>query len=195
MLRDNTEPSRETGVETRHRKIKMRVFKKGQPNPYHKKSVEARRLKGGYAIPWNKGLTKETHPSLLSASIKQSGENNSIFHNPNWKKHIMENGLKTRELYRGSRDNKSPRWVRQFGVNQDRTMLKRCNNTCESCKLIKHTKEKPLESDHVIALKLGGQTKISNGQMLCHDCHVIKTREDKRLIREKFNQGIVRTLQ
>jgi 5-methylcytosine-specific restriction endonuclease McrA len=131
----------------------------------------------------------------MSASIKQSGENNSIFRNPNWKEHIMENGLKTRELYRGSRSNKSPKWVRQFSPKQDVTMLRRCNHTCEHCKTVKHGLENPLESDHILANKLGGKTKIENGQMLCKACHVIKTREDKRLIREKFNQGIVRTLQ
>ena len=31
-------------------------------------------------IPWNKGLTKQTHPSILRTSLKRSGENH-----PMWK--------------------------------------------------------------------------------------------------------------
>ena len=50
----------------------------------------------------------------------------------------------------------------------------------------------PLESDHVIPAALGGLTKICNGQMLCHSCHVVKIRKDKKDIRKHFSQDIVR---
>lgn len=169
------------------------MFSKGTPNPYHKKSVEARKAKGGYVIPWNKGLNKHQHPSIMIQAKTQLGCNNSIFKRPDAMEFLYENGLKTREAYRGSKDNPSPKWHRQFGVNQDKTMLKRCNYTCENCCNVQHTIEQPLESDHIIPAALGGETKISNGQMLCRFCHLQKTNVDKKLIRQHFSQDIVRS--
>lgn len=163
------------------------MFTKGKPNPYHKKSVAARIAKGGYSIPWNKGLTKETSPAVMKYAIQQLGKSNSVFKMDNPLKFLYENGLKTRALYRGSKDNPSPKNGRQFSVNQDKSMLKRCLNICEACHQVKHSKQCPLESDHILANALGGETKISNGQMLCKSCHVLKTNIDKRLIREKHS--------
>lgn len=158
------------------------MWKKGVPNPYHAKSVAARKAKGGYSRVWNKGLTKNTHPSLMRLAKSREGKNNPVWKLDDPLGFLYNNGLKTRILYRGSIDNPSPKNKRQFGVKQDKSMLKRCNYTCESCMRVKHATEAPLESDHIIPLALGGETKIKNGQMLCRACHLKKTAVDKKNI-------------
>lgn len=35
--------------------------------------------------------------------------------------------------------------------------------------------------DHILAVALGGQTELANLQLLCHPCHVEKSRTDRRL--------------
>lgn len=47
----------------------------------------------GNLIPWNKGLTKNTHPSLLIVSNKNKGVNKrkSHPHTEEWKQHLREN--------------------------------------------------------------------------------------------------------
>lgn len=42
----------------------------------------------------------------------------------------------------------------------------------------------PFHLDHVLPLELGGQTCLSNLQLLCLDCHKAKTREDIKRIRK-----------
>jgi len=38
------------------------------------------------------------------------------------------------------------------------------------------------EADHVLALSLGGSHTAENLRVLCHDCHVVKTRADSVLL-------------
>ena len=184
--KDNTEPSlqREEGVETMH----PGRIQKGQKNPWHRASVVARQAKNGYSA-WNKGLTKHDHPSIMKYSVDRLGENNPIWKREDAREFIYNNGLRTREIYRGSIDNPSPRWRRQFSVNQKKSILKRAGYKCEDCgtELVYAT----CEADHEIPVALGGKTVIANGKAKCHKCHLVKTRQDKKRIR----QDIVRPSQ
>lgn len=42
-------------------------------------------------------------------------------------------------------------------------------------------------ADHVIAKCLGGTNKMENGMTLCVPCHKAKTKNDRRLLKEKKN--------
>lgn len=57
--------------------------------------VHESRKKNGNYVAWNKGLTKETCTSLMSTSLKLSGENNPMFgvHREAWNKGLS--GIKT----------------------------------------------------------------------------------------------------
>lgn len=171
------------------------MWKKGVPNPYHAKSVEMRKKNGGYANPWNKGRTKNDHPSIMRLAKSREGKRNPVWRMKDPLGFLYRNGLRTREVFRGSIYNVSPKNRRQFNVNQDRSMLKRCNYACVICKVVRHEKEAPLESDHIIPAALGGETKIYNGQMLCRGCHLKKTALDKKQIIafRKHQQDIVRS--
>jgi hypothetical protein len=184
--KDNTEPSlqREEGVETMH----PGRIQKGQKNPWHRVSVIARKAKSGYSA-WNKGLTKHDHPSIMKYAKSRIGDKNPIWKREDAELFLLSNGLKTRILYRGSIDNPSPKWRRQFSVNQKRSLLKKADYKCRECGEV--LTYDTCEADHIIPVALGGRTIIANGQALCHKCHLAKTRQDKKRIR----QDIVRTLQ
>ena len=54
------------------------MFQKGKPNPYHKKSVAARKANGGYSKPWNKGLTKESDERVKHHAEYMIGNKNGL---------------------------------------------------------------------------------------------------------------------
>lgn len=54
-------------------------WNKGKVGIYSKETLKKMSDNGKGRIPYNKGLTKETHESLMRTSIKVSGKNNPMF--------------------------------------------------------------------------------------------------------------------
>ena len=44
------------------------------------------------------------------------------------------------------------------------------------------------EADHVQSLALGGRHCVENLQVICHDCHVVKSRADAELLRHRLGR-------
>jgi 5-methylcytosine-specific restriction protein A len=61
-----------------------------------------------------------------------------------------------------------------------RRILRQQGNRCAACRDL----TSPGELDHITPLALGGSEAPSNLQVLCHRCHVDKTREDRRAVRD-----------
>ena len=62
-------------------------------------------------------------------------------------------------------------------------LLKRQKGKCKKCG--KKLTGDLFAVDHIKARALGGSESIDNKQLLCHDCHAIKTREDRDKISKK----------
>ena len=67
-------------------------------------------------------------------------------------------------------------------------ILKRDNHTCAFC-----NKSKELHVDHIIPIAIGGELfKMSNLQVLCKDCHKIKTKSDiKKIVAKRRTKKIL----
>lgn len=70
-------------------------------------------------------------------------------------------------------------WRKNFLSSQKRDIYVRDNGLCQSCgafTLLGVNKYDPLKAnfDHIILVKDGGKTEISNGQTLCLICHKLK---------------------
>jgi 5-methylcytosine-specific restriction endonuclease McrA len=58
-----------------------------------------------------------------------------------------------------------------------RVNLKEKYAGCNVCKIWKEKKE--LEIDHIIPVSQGGSMERHNLQIICHGCHIMKTKEDR----------------
>lgn len=69
-----------------------------------------------------------------------------------------------------------------FTRKQKAQIAARANGCCEKC----GAKLKPGEgdADHIIPVELGGESEISNGQLLCRVCHRGKSALDIKAIRK-----------
>lgn len=67
-----------------------------------------------------------------------------------------------------------------FSQERKQAIRERDNFRCVIC-----GSEDRIQVDHIIAVRLGGTNDPSNGQTLCHACHVEKTNHDKVLIRQR----------
>ena len=80
--------------------------------------------------------------------------------------------------------------------SQKETVIRRCGFRCNHCK--KYLKNHNVEFDHIIPLRVSGNNNIGNYQSLCRNCHIKKTKYDKRLINEvknSFNKKLCRIYQ
>lgn len=64
----------------------------------------------------------------------------------------------------------------EFSKPTRRRLMEAARNACQKC----HSTRK-LQFDHIIPIHLGGTADISNGQVLCIDCHGSKTASELRL--------------
>jgi len=69
-----------------------------------------------------------------------------------------------------------------FTRKQCREIAERANGRCECCDAVLKLGEG--DADHIIAVELGGESVIENGQWLCRPCHKEKTAKDIRVIRK-----------
>ena len=72
------------------------------------------------------------------------------------------------------------RLTQQENYNVKQQLIEDYQSTCQICNGMFDNHF--LELDHITPVALGGQSDISNLQILCFTCHKNKTREDKRQI-------------
>lgn len=120
---------------------------------------------------WSRGLTKETHPGLMTTSIKQTGENNPMYDlcgelSPQWK------GGKI--WWRGKRWDTIKKIVKE-----------RDNHTCQHCGITEKEwikkKGQPLQVHHIVLYRVSKNNNIENLITLCNSCH---TKADAKNLRE-----------
>lgn len=120
---------------------------------------------------WSRGLTKETHPGLMTTSLKQTGENNPMYDkcgelHPLWK------GGKI--WWRGKRWDTIKKIVKE-----------RDKYTCQHCGITE--KEwigktgQPLQVHHIVLYRVSKNNNIENLITLCNSCH---TKADAKNLRE-----------
>ena len=64
----------------------------------------------------------------------------------------------------------------RFSTIQKKWIKKKFNFTCKQCGL---RDEKNIEVDHIVPIYVENNNSIkTNAQLLCHDCHMQKTKED-----------------
>lgn len=93
----------------------------------------------------------------------------------------------SRTCYHGFRlgKTKSPQWRlatarkraalgQNFTPSQKKALIERSGGRCESCGATED-----LECDHIVPCHLGGTNDLSNGQVLCSECHQRKTLEQR----------------
>lgn len=70
------------------------------------------------------------------------------------------------------------RMGRYIGLSKSKAkLLKRQRGKCNQCKLTFRSEDK-LETDHIIAIKAGGEKSYENLQILHKHCHDVKTKTD-----------------
>ncbi len=73
---------------------------------------------------------------------------------------------------------KNKKMTRIFSPIQKVTQYRKQNGICNRCK--KHFKIENMEADHIKPWVDGGKTVLDNCQMLCENCHNLKTRMQLR---------------
>lgn len=71
-----------------------------------------------------------------------------------------------------------PKASGDFSAATKRALLARASYQCQRCDATEH-----LEFDHVIPQAAGGEGTVENGQVLCRPCHLVKTLDERRLMR------------
>ena len=71
---------------------------------------------------------------------------------------------------------------KRFSTQQKKSIKKKFNFTCKRCGIID---KEGIEVDHIIPTYITTNNSIeTNAQLLCHDCHIIKTKEDDKKYKE-----------
>lgn len=182
---------------TKETKAKIGVANKAKmlllwKNPIHRERMilahKGRKSSKGKVFGWSTGLTKETHPGLMSLSVKLAisriGQGNPMYGRKAW------NSGKKLPQFSGENH---PNWIK------DRTKIKAYQserNNAEykqwrmkvlkiyawQCLMCGQKKSKMI-ADHVYswANYLRIRYCVENGQALCEDCHKIKTRYENMI--------------
>lgn len=79
---------------------------------------------------------------------------------------------------------------RLFTNSQKKYLYHRADGHCQECN--SELKKSYYEYDHILPYSIGGKTSISNGQVLCLDCHNYKSRWD-RLARKIYPFCIIKS--
>lgn len=118
------------------------------------------------SVGWSKGLTKHTHPSLMTVSEKQSGKNNPMYEkygelSPQWKDGERYYRLKEYKL------------IKEKVKERDNFTCTKCGCTEDEWKCCH--KGQPLQVHHIEPYKISKNNSMSNLTTLCGACHA---RED-----------------
>jgi 5-methylcytosine-specific restriction endonuclease McrA len=143
--------------------LPMVIFQKGYP-PWNKGKHTARgkywSFKEGH-IPWNKGLTYKHSPETIAKMT---------LHRPRGENHWNWKGDKA--IKKNQRNDPA---YKQWRLK----VLKRDEYQCFDCGEVKRGQ---MEADHIYSWKNYPRLRyvLENGQTLCADCHLVKTKAQLR---------------
>lgn len=96
----------------------------------------------------------------------------------NKKKTLSPTAFKPKEKHRfWIKDRTLVTYQKSFTVRERKEIYER-DKCCVKCGIGGTLSRNGLQVDHVIAICMGGENVISNGQILCRECHRIKTAND-----------------